>query len=362
MIACESQLNVDIVTKRAENLRLKTLGTRCRELVGVYDVMVQASEGHLGSRGFTIIVQLEYCPNSNLQKVVIEADPLAEPCSELNVLKWATQVAKAMYHMHYRLQKDDGEEYHGNIKPSNILLTLEKDAKLGDYPFVRTKDVLNLRNTCKEQDVWDFGTTFYAVMTKGSKVPLDLKGNLAMPIDRILRCIPVRFGACLRGVLEMCLRFNPRKRATSKEVYETLNAEMDRRRMEKERREFRLLLLQKVFNLMLDGNDGLITKKLFFNRLKDHNDLRYAGILSQDEFLTPIMNVVKFEPIVERMKTAIEGSINTSELLELMQQAEDTRQREIAAKEREDRLKAHFNMDAADSDVAIGRYGETVYT
>ena len=199
-------------------------------------------------------------------------------------------------------------------------------------------------------------------MTKGSKVPLDLKGNLAMPIDRILRRIPVRFGACLRGVLEMCLRFNPRKRATSKEVYETLNAEMDRRRMEKERREFRLLLLQKVFNLMLDGNDGVITKKLFFNRLKDHNDLRYAGILSQDEFLTPIMNVVKFEPIVERMKTAIEGSINTSELLELMQQAEDTRQREIAAKEREDRLKAHFNMDAADSDVAIGRYGETVYT
>ena len=71
--------------------------------------------------------------------------------------------------------------------------------------------------------------------------------------------------------------------------------------------------------------------------------------------------MVKFEPIVERMKTAIEGSINTSELLELMQQVEDTRQREIAAKEREDRLKAHFNMEAADSDVAIGKYGETVY-
>jgi hypothetical protein len=69
------------------------------------------------------------------------------------------------------------------------LLTLEKDAKLGDYPFVRTKDLLNLRNTCKEQDVWDFGTTFYAIMTRGCTVPLDIKGNLAMPIKSLIKLL-----------------------------------------------------------------------------------------------------------------------------------------------------------------------------
>ena len=57
-------------------------------------------------------------------------------------------------------------------------------------------------------------------------------------------------------------------------MYEVLHAEMERRRLEKEKREFRLLLLQKVLNLMLDGNDGIITKRLFFQRLKDKNDLR----------------------------------------------------------------------------------------
>eukprot|EP00943_MAST-04B_sp_MAST-4B-sp1_P000908 g908.t1 len=361
MIACESQVNVDIVNERAEKLRLKTLGTRCQELVRVYDVMVQASEGQLGSRGFTIIVQLEYCPNSNLQKTVIEADRLSEPCSELNVLKWATQVAKAMYHMHYNLYKEDGAEVHGNIKPSNILLTLEKDAKLGDFPFVRTRDLLNLRNTCKEQDVWDFGASFYAIMTKGSSVQLDIKGNLAIPIKNLLRTVPVRFGKCLRDVLDMCLRTNVRKRSNAKEVYEVLHAEMERRRLEKEKREFRLLLLQKVLNLMLDGNDGIITKRLFFQRLKDKNDLRYASILNQDEFLAPILNTIKFEPIVKRMKTAVEGSINTSEVLDLMDQVDQTRKREAAAKEREDKLKEHFNMKAADAGVAIGKYGETTY-
>ena len=159
----------------------------------------------------------------------------------------------------------------------------------------------------------------------------------------------------------MCLRTNLNKRATSKEVYEHLNAEIERRQLEKDRREFRLLLLQKVFNLMLDGNDGIITKRLFFQRLSDKNDLRYAGILNQDEFLTPILNTIKFEPIVDRMKTATEGSINTSEILELMEQVEETRQREIAAKIREDKLKEHFNMEAADADTAIGKYGTTSY-
>ena len=103
-----------------------------------------------------------------------------------------------------------------------------------------------------------------------------------MPIDRILRCIPVRL--LLRSVSK-CLTLQSKK--TGDIEGSVRDAEMDRRRMEKERREFRLLLLQKVFNLMLDGNDGIITKQLFFKRLKDHNDLRYAGILSQDEFLTP---------------------------------------------------------------------------
>ena len=62
-----------------------------------------------------------------------------------------------------------------------------------------------------------------------------------------------------------------------------------------------------------------------------------------------------------RMKTATEGSINTSEILELMEQVEETRQREIAAKIREDKLKEHFNMEAADADTAIGKYGTTSY-
>ena len=38
-----------------------------------------------------------------------------------------------------------------------------------------------------------------------------------------------------------------------------------------------------------------------------------------------------------------------------------TRQREIAAKIREDKLKEHFNMEAADADTAIGKYGTTSY-
>ena len=49
------------------------------------------------------------------------------------------------------------------------------------------------------------------------------------------------------------------------------------------------------------------------------------------------------------------------EILELMEQVEETRQREIAAKIREDKLKEHFNMEAADADTAIGKYGTTSY-
>ena len=356
IIACESQVNVDQVVGRTESLRLKTLGTRCTGLVRVRDAFVQASEGHLGSRGFTILIINEFCPRGNLRDAVINAPSGADPVSELEMLHWAHSVALALAHMHNVKHGNDGEVVHGNIQPSNILLTANKGAKLGDFPFPRTPDILNLRNLSKAKDIWDFGCTFYSLMTKGAIVQLDIKGRLKLPIDRLLRTVPVRFGSCLREVLSLCLRTNERKRGTAAEIFQRVDTEIKNREEERLKREFRLLLLQKCLNLMLDGNDGVISKNLFYKRLSDGNDLRFTGILGQDHLLVPLLNVAKYEPIVKRTKTAKEGFINCTEILEIMEQAEATRRREEAAKKREAELAARFEMEAVSGDVAMNKF------
>lgn len=356
IIACESQINVDMIAKRAEVLRKKTLGTRCPGLVRVHDTYVQASEGNMGSRGFTVLVISEHCPRGNLRDVVLNAPANTEAIGETILLRWAHSIASAMDHMHSRKHGDDGADVHGAIQPSNILLSAEQDAKLGDYPFPRTQDVLNLRNLSKAKDVWDYGCTFYTVMTKGLSVQLNLKGQLAIPLERLLRTVPVRFGAALRNVLRRCLVTNERARGTAAEIFKILDDEVKRRESERQKREFRMLLLQKVFNLIMDGNDGVLSKTLLYQRLSDKNDLRFTGILGQDPHLMPLLDIAKFEPIVMRTKTANEGFINCSELLEIMDQAEQTRQRELASLKREAELAARFEVEAVSGDVALNVY------
>ena len=122
-----------MIMKRA--LTIKHIGINCNDLVRVRNCWYQPGEGASGN-GFVALVLLDYIGNPKTDSSIeyyIRSSNIATKLTELTVLKWGRSVANGIQYMHRN------NIIHGNVKPSNIFLSNTNDAKLGDYPFFKSR-------------------------------------------------------------------------------------------------------------------------------------------------------------------------------------------------------------------------------
>jgi hypothetical protein len=132
-ISCNSKPSADMIMKRA--LTIKHIGINCNDLVRVRNCWYQPGEGASGN-GFVALVLLDYIGNPKTDSSIeyyIRSSNIATKLTELTVLKWGRSVANGIQYMHRN------NIIHGNVKPSNIFLSNTNDAKLGDYPFFKSR-------------------------------------------------------------------------------------------------------------------------------------------------------------------------------------------------------------------------------
>ncbi|WP_337176363.1 serine/threonine-protein kinase [Paludisphaera sp.] len=145
-----------------------------------------------------------------------------------------SQVASAMAHMHRR------GVYHGDLKPSNIMLTKNGQVKLIDFgtAWVRGVDKNRVQGTpqyiAPEQasekvvnertDIYNLGATMYRMFTGRYAQPDIPRAGVERKLTAVNKINP-RVLSKLNNLVLSCLQLNPEKRPAGMfEIRETLSA------------------------------------------------------------------------------------------------------------------------------------------
>ncbi|WP_165248524.1 serine/threonine protein kinase [Paludisphaera soli] len=169
---------------------------------------------------------LEYVDGKTLDE--IEAPELSQ------LVLMFSQVASALAHMHRR------GVYHGDLKPSNIMLTKSGQVKLIDFgtAWVRGQDKNRVQGTpqyiAPEQaaervvnertDVYNLGATMYRMFTGRFAQPDIPKPGSERKLPAVNKINP-RVLSKLNNLVLACLDLNPEKRPAGMfEIRETLSA------------------------------------------------------------------------------------------------------------------------------------------
>ncbi len=201
-------------------------------------------------RLISVELLMEYIDGQNLDAVQF---------SSLNrLLKVFIQVAAGLEHMHGK------GVYHGDLKPSNILVTEQYEVKIIDYgtawirgqPKDRVQGTLeymapeqaSARTVDERTDLYNFGATLYRKLTNHHAnlggMPHDIDGQLMhwarpKPPSSITRGIPASLSQLTMACLEPTPDRRPRHIATVREQHTAIRAELlspDPRRADNGRR------------------------------------------------------------------------------------------------------------------------------
>lgn len=171
-------------------------------------------------------ILLEYCPH-NLSNWLDKLDS----AQSITII---IEIVDAMSHVHSR------GIFHRDLKPANILLDSEMHVKISDFGlcalsepgessisrtqgvgtfrFMAPEILNNMKNYDHKVDIYSFGLVFYVILTKG-KYPnyngVDISKGEIPPIDP---CI----SSFSRKLIQKCWSFDPRKRPSFSEIYESL--------------------------------------------------------------------------------------------------------------------------------------------
>ena len=105
-----------------------------------------------GSRHMLLLT--EYCPGGSLN------DRLARPSSDQQNLKWMTQTAEAVAHLH------SFNVVHRDLKADNVLLTASEDVKLGDFGLAREYISLKIAGVVEDGGSWQFTYEKYYMQSR----------------------------------------------------------------------------------------------------------------------------------------------------------------------------------------------------
>ena len=93
-------------------------------------------------QGLHMLLLTEYCSGGSLN------DRLARPSSEEMNMKWISQTAAALAHLHSR------EVVHRDLKADNVLLTATEDVKLADFGLAREYIALKRIDVQQDEGSW----------------------------------------------------------------------------------------------------------------------------------------------------------------------------------------------------------------
>ena len=112
-------------------------------------IAVMGAETFLDSEGLHMLLLTEYCSGGSLN------DRLARPSSEDMNMKWISQTAAALAHLHSL------NVVHRDLKADNVLLTATEDVKLADFGLAREYTALKRIDVKQDEGSWLTSYTQY---------------------------------------------------------------------------------------------------------------------------------------------------------------------------------------------------------
>ena len=253
------------------------------------------------------------------------------PISDDKVLLWTMQIAKGLQKLH------ENQFIHRNLKPSNVFLTEDGNAMIGDYPITKTfEGTLPIAATytggptylapelLNENlmfpgiigppiDVWSLGCTIY-YLCSGLEICLTAEGNLPKSMDKLLDAVPVRFGRTVRDLIKMTLVWDIDERATLDEIMQFVGDEQLARQ---EAHEAELRHRQSIIDLFerVDADQsGAIDMDELFHAIK--KDKWVKRLLGRNDRLQPLLQPKKARAMFNQIDKNGDGVVTLDELLD----------------------------------------------
>ena len=197
--------------------------------------IVNQATGQRGAMQKSVAMVCSFCPGGQVaDRCLYDSHPQTDNDT---MLRWARDVAAGLRAMHA------AGVTHRNLNPRNVHLDAKGRAVITGYMILKTPrapgDPYSLgRADCgtasviapevedghpvtPASDVWAFGCCLFAWTSAQPELPQGVMRDL--PMDRVLRQVPKRFGAKVRSAIRMCLQHHPDHRASADELWRMLS-------------------------------------------------------------------------------------------------------------------------------------------
>ena len=178
-----------------------------------------------------VYILLEYCKNSDLQKLLNKRKHL----KEIEVQYYINELIKALKYLHL-----NEKLIHRDLKPTNIFITENMEVKLGDFGLaleINEKEEEKLKSICGtpnymapeiytkkysfEVDIWSLGIIMYQLifgqspfnMRKGNKEHINklINKNYDFPED-------IKISPCAKDLIKQILEPDPKRRPSLDQI------------------------------------------------------------------------------------------------------------------------------------------------
>lgn len=176
-----------------------------------------------------IYIVMEYIPPDNLGRLTLSTH-MDKPLPLLRSLIWGIQFC---YGMEYANSK--GIKVHRDIKPYNILITLDKTLKITDFGLSKAFDEKNSQkggmagtpywmspeqfddaeNCTVKSDIYSFGVVLYQMASGGLpfKAPVETESDFLKSMYALHKSAPIpRLDSVMSPIIDKCMAKNPEDR------------------------------------------------------------------------------------------------------------------------------------------------------
>ncbi|KAI9189229.1 hypothetical protein H9P43_000659 [Blastocladiella emersonii ATCC 22665] len=194
---------------------------------------------------YIMYIMMEYCEGGDLSIVVKRHKQSRALIPEATVWGYLAQLAAALHECHYlhgqRKASPGGAILHRDIKPDNVFLDADNNAKLGDFglstllgesennfartfvgtPYYMSPEVVNSKEYNEKSDIWSLGCLTYELCALSP--PFDGKDHAELHRN-ILNVrysdIPSGYSRTMRAIISRMLQFDPGARPSAGELLE----------------------------------------------------------------------------------------------------------------------------------------------